>query len=113
MLFFYLLKLLTTKSCKNRAMNEISKSVLKFAQLMQYKLDKNKFKESKEMNPDGKGRTWKRCSVDWLLTRIYDELVELNDAVERKKSNREIQEECADVANFAMMIFDKLNESHE
>ena len=88
---------------------EISKPVLEFAKLMQYKLDKNKFKESKMMNLGNEGRTWHQCSTDWLLTRIYDELVELNDALNEGKSNVEIQKECADVANFAMMIFDNLS----
>ena len=87
---------------------KISKPVLKFAKMMQYKLDKNKFKESKEMNLGSEGRTWHQCSITWLLTRLYDELVELNDAINEGKPNEEIQKECADVANFAMMIFDNI-----
>lgn len=88
-----------------------SKQVLEFAKLMQYKLDKNKFKDCETMNPKNKGRTWHQCSINWLLTRLYDEVVELNDAVNEGKPNDEIQKECADVANFAMMIFDNLNSS--
>lgn len=88
---------------------EISKPVLEFAKLMQYKLDKNEFKDCEIMNLGSKGRTWHQCSIDWLLTRLYDELVELNDAVNEKKSSDEVQKECADVANFAMMISDNLN----
>ena len=92
---------------------DISRPVLEFAKIMQYKLDKNKFKDSKMMNLGPEGRTWHQCSIEWLLTRIYDELVELNDAVNEEKSNDEIQKECADVANFAMMIFDNLTDNKE
>lgn len=85
--------------------------ILEFAKRMQYKLDKNKHKECNTMNPDGKGRGWSHCKIEWLIKRARQEMCELEDAfydVTNTERKEEIMNECADVANFAMMIFDNL-----
>lgn len=69
--------------------------VLRFALEMERKLKLN----------DHKGG-WEDCPNDYLLKRIDEELVELKTVVESKKSRRRVINECADVANFAMMISD-------
>ncbi len=43
------------------------------------------------------------CSMGFLEDRLRDELLELENAT----TPAEIVEECADIANFAMMIADK------
>jgi NTP pyrophosphatase (non-canonical NTP hydrolase) len=80
--------------------------VARFALLMQEKLDKNKHKESPEMNPDGKGRRWDALSIDWLVMRIAKEYVELQEAILSKEPPEAVAKECADIANFAMMVAD-------
>lgn len=81
--------------------------IISFAKRMQAKLDKNRFKESAEMNPDGKGRTWKSCHLDWLLFRLRQETMELDEALIRGDFDA-VLDEAADVGNFAMMIHDNL-----
>ncbi len=85
--------------------NEMEDAVKKFAESMQIKLDKNKYKECDKMNPDGKGRSWKDCDIYWLLYRLRQETLELEAAL--YNTNRDgVIEETADVGNFAMMIHD-------
>jgi NTP pyrophosphatase (non-canonical NTP hydrolase) len=50
---------------------------------------------------------WNTVSIDWLLNRMCDELEELRDACS-DGSSADIISECADVANFAMMIADNV-----
>lgn len=83
----------------------INPSVLKFAETMQRKLDENKNKKCAEMNPDGKGRTWKDCDLLWLLRRLREETLELDEALYNADCEGVI-EEAGDVGNFAMMIHD-------
>ena len=81
------------------------KEIRDFTLRMQYKLDKNQHKECSEMNPDGKGRGWKHCSPAWLIMRLREETDELATAL--KEGNWEnMLDECADVANFVMMVHD-------
>ena len=83
-------------------------AVLKFAQTMQVKLDKNKYKECSTMNPHSEGRKWNHCGFFWLLDRLREETMELEEAL-RQEPNRNydaIMKEAADVGNFAMMIHD-------
>ncbi len=74
--------------------------VLKFAFEMERKLRIN----------SGKGG-WQDCDNDYLLSRINDELFELKACINEKKVKRAIINECADVANFAMMIADNQKNS--
>ena len=52
-------------------------------------------------------RRWKKCRVEWLYSRLDEEVMELNLAIENGLSTQ-IQHECGDIANFAMMIWDVL-----
>ena len=49
---------------------------------------------------------WKREKVEYLLARLTIELNELATAIMNNLERDEIKAECADVANFAMMISD-------
>ena len=97
-------------------MGEISKPVMEFAKRMQYKLNKNKHKTG-----------WEHLSIDWLRERMLFEADELKDFIADyammkadPKTDEQVLEdmrddmknECADVANFAMMIFDNI-ENHK
>lgn len=84
-------------------LDKLSDPVIAIAKDMQYKLNKNFHKGC----PDGKGRTWETCTVEWLIGRIRDEVKEIEDEL-AKGNVKEARLECADVANFAMMIHDKL-----
>ena len=66
--------------------------LLAFAGEMQRQLNENAHKGS-----------WRRCTNRYLLNRLRQELGELRRAV---KEGKNIVEEAADVANFAMMIAD-------
>ena len=87
---------------------EFDDCIIRFAKRMQYKLDKNKNKDCPIMNPDGKGRGWSHCAKKWLRGRIRDEWYELGRALGTGDSDK-ISNECADIANFAMMIFDNIS----
>lgn len=82
--------------------------LMKIAELMQYKLDKNKYKECAVMNPDGNGRTWDKCDVRWLLMRLREEVDEIEKALNDNEAPIEIAKECADACNFSMMIADRV-----
>ena len=76
---------------------------------MQYKLDKNRFKPCPFMSPEGEERHWEHLSILTLIKRIKDETRELEGAF-MSGDWREVQLECADVANFAGMIHDNVRE---
>lgn len=78
--------------------------VASFALRMQSKLDVNQHKECSLMNPDGEGRSWKRCDIFWLLLRLREETIELEKAL--RSGISDVHEEAADVGNFAMFIYD-------
>lgn len=65
-----------------------------FAACMEHKLRLNNHKPN-----------WRTCSVDYLRERLDQELAELDEALEAGDPHL-IYDECADVANFAMMIAD-------
>lgn len=75
--------------------------VLTFARIMEAKLAENDHK-----------RHWNSCAVSYLLQRLRDEVVEVEVAVrnyqvaESTQKGREVARECADAANFALMIAD-------
>lgn len=50
--------------------------------------------------------TWKEKSIEFLLKRLKQEIVELEHALELGNHN-EIFRECGDIGNFAMFIADK------
>ena len=71
-----------------------------FTTLMHKKLRKNKCKQD-----------WLEYDESYILRRLNEELDELKDALFKQRSSASIEEamlECADVANFAMMMAEKL-----
>ena len=92
----------------DKKLEGLSDEVIAFAKTMQYKLDKNKHKSCDVMNLDGNGRGWEHCHFTWLHSRIIEEAEELFKALRNRiKDPDAVLYECADVANFAMMIHDK------
>ena len=71
-------------------------SVLRFAQMMEERLAAN----------DHKGG-WANETPDWLAARIVEECGELLGALAQ---NQAVGEECADIANLAMMVADVCGE---
>lgn len=58
-----------------------------------------------------RGESWKKHGVLGLFEHLEREVIELREAIERAIQNFEIDpeqviEECADVANLAMMVAD-------
>lgn len=88
-------------------MDKMEPPVESFARHMQMKLDKNRHKADPIMNPCGQERTWKHCHLDWLLFRLRQETLELEEAIMSNDFNG-AKDEAADVGNFAMMIHDNL-----
>ncbi len=68
-------------------------SILNFADWMESKLRKNDYKGG-----------WSECDGITLLAQLGEEFDELESAIMSNKPRHEIVEECADIANFAMMI---------
>lgn len=83
----------------------MDKAITKFAETMQRKLDQNKDKPCSKMNPKGKGRSWKQCDLYWLLYRLRQETLELEEALYNTDKDGVISE-SGDVGNFAMFIHD-------
>jgi phosphoribosyl-ATP pyrophosphohydrolase len=73
-----------------------------FVQQMEQKLKENDYKQH-----------WHNYDIDYLIHRIYEEQDELEIAITQKLSAKEIIKECADVANFAMMIADNVSQKNE
>jgi NTP pyrophosphatase (non-canonical NTP hydrolase) len=54
-----------------------------------------------------------QCSLDYLIERLKEEVNELIVATDSGKAGVEnVIRECADVANFAMMIADRFAKGH-
>jgi hypothetical protein len=75
---------------------KVRKEVLKFSKIMEEKLSENDSKNG-----------WSNCTNQYLFHLLLKEVAELselifNDSIEPV----ELRRECADVANFAMMISD-------
>lgn len=70
--------------------------IWRFAEAMEQKLQENDHKTS-----------WKYHGVDYFMRRILEELEELEQALKSRHPSKEyIKREAADIANFAMFIFD-------
>lgn len=72
-------------------------TVMQFAVKMEEKLSANDHKSG-----------WEGMSYKMLINRMRQEIKELERAIKLKLPAKEIQYECADVANFAMMIADNI-----
>ena len=55
---------------------------------------------------------WDHCNIGWLITRMDEELHELKNAVDVRNWKEAITE-CADVANFAMMVAERIQAVHK
>lgn len=102
---------------------ELEPMVLRHALAMQHKLDKNRAKPCRYLNPNGAGRTHVNLPCDWLLMRARQELDELERALTDFESAPNLRDpqvmrdtlaqlasavayEAADVANFVMFTAD-------
>lgn len=63
--------------------------------------------ESKLQENDHKGG-WKECELRYLEDRLLQEVNGVYEAIQQGKSAAEVLKECAEVANFAMMIADNV-----
>ena len=68
-----------------------------FAALMDTKLQENDYKGG-----------WDQDKIEQLLYKLECEVIELKNTFECLDSPTAVVSECADVANFAMMIADKM-----
>lgn len=85
-------------------MRKLWKSVRWFADQMQYKLNINRHKNH-----------WSECTYSYLIERLKEEVNELSVHVDSSdvfnpENKQMIIKECADVANFAMIIADSVND---
>ncbi len=71
----------------------VREAVGHFADRMEYKLKCN----------DHKGG-WNSCTMEYLLRRLKEEVAELEKMIDDPQLQGGVDLECADVANFAMMI---------
>lgn len=87
------------------------KPVRWFADYMQYKLNVHKRKQGQ--------KAWRRCTFEYLREKLFNEIFELwehrywlqdNGHIMPDHKAEEIICECADIANYAMMIADKARE---
>lgn len=85
----------------NEVNREIRKPVEEFARAMEAKLRKNDHKKH-----------WSECGIDYLMYRLRGELMELESAIIGGRNYDDICDECVDVANFAMFVFDNLSKNN-
>lgn len=81
-------------------MRQVRPSVKRFAIEMEKVLRENDYKGG-----------WNELSDDHLINRMFQEWIELHDAMIIRnrlnaKTTIDMQKECIDIANFAMMLFD-------
>lgn len=80
-------------------MHNIETDLENFLKTMQFKIDKNKHKECAMMNNGEGGRKWDHCTIEWLISRAEEELIELKEALKEGDLPSAVLE-CADVGNF-------------
>ena len=82
---------------------EMRKAVKVFADRMEAVLKQNDHKSG-----------WKNCTYNFLLGKLWEETYEVvrcfNSAGDFEVNQERLQNECADVANIAMMIADNLGD---
>lgn len=69
------------------------KEIEEFAKNMEYKM---------ALHDEERGDSWKKCSVEWLLTRLDEEVAELKERA--RKGAPDTKMEGPDVGNIAMMV---------
>lgn len=87
--------------------NKMEQSIISLAEDMQFKLIKNAQKHCDKMNPNSGVRNWSHLDHEWLLGRAKQEIIELEESIACGDIKNAILE-CADVANFVMMVHDNL-----
>ena len=102
---------------RDRVMNSPTmKHVLAFSERMEEKLEMNRHKGDRE--------GWLKEDIEFFLRRIKQETEEVRKLIVNKLGTfdldsvtaedvRDIQKECADVANFCMMLADKVEEDYK
>lgn len=79
------------------------KAVSDFAQAMEEKLRRH---------DDRRG--WDECEIDFLFNRLLQEVAELHEVMCLNRISistpKKVKDEAVDVANFAMMIWDRIIE---
>ena len=84
-------------------MTDIRKEVIGFAEQMELKLRRD----------DGKKGGWDDLSIQFLFSRIQDEVKELEEEINNNIfDNDAVVKECADVANFCMMLAQNVNKDN-
>lgn len=79
---------------------------------MDYKAKTEDFRfemERKLIKNNDKGG-WDKCSFEYLLLRLKEEVTEIEEAIKLERPIFSVIEECADVANFSLMIADNYRE---
>lgn len=75
---------------------------------MFYKLNSNRFKPLPgNVDPGPDGRQWKGLSLDFLIGRLKEELVELEESIANKDFTNATLE-CGDIGNFTMFLHSAL-----
>lgn len=74
---------------------EFESTLEQFMQVMRDKLNENQHKPR-----------WDGDTIEWLMMRLKEETQELVEAIDFNEPPRNVARECADIANFAMMIAD-------
>jgi len=82
-------------------MEDLRKPVARFAAQMERGLQNQDKVRGKE------GRLGSRCSIQFLISRLEEELEEAKIAYKDCDPDA-LQGECIDIANFAMMIYDRI-----
>ena len=88
---------------------KVRKEVSDFAKIMEEKLQENEHKGG-----------WDNCDNDFLFNRLLQEMTELHESLAELKITkgngkgiaRETMRECADVADFSMMISSNLKRKY-
>lgn len=80
--------------------DEVYKALYEFVVVMKEKLDEN----------IAKGKTgWRSMETEWLFMRLQGEIGEMYaELMAARPDPEKVARECADVANFAMFIADKV-----
>lgn len=77
----------------------LRKALQVFAEEMEKELKRNEFRGD-----------WRECNPEEMMARLWDEVYDLDDAVERVSQGRgekkEVLKEAVDVANYAMFVAD-------
>lgn len=81
----------------------VGEEVARFAASMKFRLDQNNNKDGNDGTPG-----WKESNPTWLSMMADDKAIALNDAVQTGKPAEEVVKKAADLANFAMMVADRV-----